>query len=32
MAKTFILVVVDRLEASDTQVLSFYLEFYAQYV
>jgi hypothetical protein len=31
-AKTFILVVVDGLEARDTQALSFYLEFYAQYV
>jgi hypothetical protein len=32
LQRPFILVVVDGLEASDTQALSFYLEFYAQYV
>jgi hypothetical protein len=31
-AKTFILVVADALEATNTQALALFLEFYAQYV
>jgi hypothetical protein len=31
-AKTFILVVVNDLEAANTQTLALFLEFYAQYV